>query len=318
MEQTMQFDGIFAGRGSSRRCDSDRPCALRRAVNGVTSPVWRTFAVACFLASATKSAHAVEVLDQHYDDFVSAIGDTASHFSQEVGQTFTVGVGGVLTRIEVLLARFPFTSDSAVLHVYDSAADLPDTLLGSATVSSALISTTAPTFVSFDVSSFAIPVNVDEVMSFGIESDTGGTYILPYPLSGMYGGGSSVRRTLSVPPGPWQFQAGRDYGFRTYVDAAAGPLLPGDYNGNDVVDAADYTLWRDHLGANFALTNENPDAVTPGEVDEEDYTFWADNFGAMPPGSGMGIGPRVSAVPEPASIVLLLGLACLRQLVPRT
>ena len=25
--------------------------------------------------------------------------------------------------------------------------------------------------------------------------------------------------------------------------------LPGDFNGNDVVDAADYTVWRDHLGS---------------------------------------------------------------------
>jgi hypothetical protein len=30
--------------------------------------------------------------------------------------------------------------------------------------------------------------------------------------------------------------------------AAVGPALPGDYNQNGVVDAADYTVWRDHYG----------------------------------------------------------------------
>ena len=32
----------------------------------------------------------------------------------------------------------------------------------------------------------------------------------------------------------------------------------GDYNDNGIVDAADYTVWRDHLGQSFALSNEEP------------------------------------------------------------
>ena len=34
--------------------------------------------------------------------------------------------------------------------------------------------------------------------------------------------------------------------------------VPGDYNGNGIVDAADYTVWRDHFGQTFALPNEDP------------------------------------------------------------
>ena len=62
----------------------------------------------------------------------------------------------------------------------------------------------------------------------------------------------------------------------------------GDYNDNGIVDAADYTLWRDHLGQTFTLMNENPAAATPGVVDAEDYAFWKSHFGQSL-GSGSGV-----------------------------
>ncbi len=74
--------------------------------------------------------------------------------------------------------------------------------------------------------------------------------------------------------------------------------LQGDYNGDDVVNAADYTVWRNHLGEAFALTNET---ASLGTVDEADYEAWKSNFGATASGSGAG-----SVVPEPTAIVLFL------------
>jgi hypothetical protein len=92
--------------------------------------------------------------------------------------------------------------------------------------------------------------------------------------------------------------------------------VPGDYNSDGTVDAADYTVWRDRLNANFTLPNENPLAATPGVVDQEDYTFWRNNFGATA-GSG---GLAQQAVPEPATWLLLVtagilsvGTACRTQ-----
>jgi hypothetical protein len=69
--------------------------------------------------------------------------------------------------------------------------------------------------------------------------------------------------------------------------------LPGDYNGDSVVDAADYVVWRDGLGTIYK---------------EKDYDVWKANFGSSLAGSGSG---GLSAVPEPASLGLLLiaGLA---------
>ena len=88
------------------------------------------------------------------------------------------------------------------------------------------------------------------------------------------------------------------------VQSLGPPLgLPGDYNGDGWVDAADYTVWRDNLGAPEGdLLNGNGDG---GTIGASDYQRWVDNFG-MHSGSGS---LASSAVPEPGSVVLLLGAA---------
>ncbi len=73
--------------------------------------------------------------------------------------------------------------------------------------------------------------------------------------------------------------------------------MAGDYNGNGVVDMADYVLWRN----GGPLQN---DVNTPGVVDVSDYTYWRSRFGATS-GSGSGLGSG-SAVPEPTSLVLVM------------
>jgi hypothetical protein len=103
-----------------------------------------------------------------------------------------------------------------------------------------------------------------------------------------------------------------------------GQLKPGDYNNNTIVDAADYTTWRDTLGAT-TLTNET---ASPGIVDSADYDEWKANFGSdyrvttifdnfrfLNAGSGSIVS---GAVPEPASagfvsVAVAAGLACLRK-----
>ena len=84
--------------------------------------------------------------------------------------------------------------------------------------------------------------------------------------------------------------------------------LPGDYNNNGTVDAADYTVWRNHLGELTSLANDD----TAG-VDLSDYTRWKTHYGSTLPGAGSG---ALAAVPEPASAILLLTLG-MTQLVAR-
>jgi hypothetical protein len=89
-------------------------------------------------------------------------------------------------------------------------------------------------------------------------------------------------------------------GFVNYIGAAPG--LPGDYNGNGVVDGADYVLFRN----GGPLQNE---VATIGSVTAEDYTEWRARFGnTAGGGSSLGGGP---GVPEPATLALC---ACLGSL----
>jgi hypothetical protein len=93
--------------------------------------------------------------------------------------------------------------------------------------------------------------------------------------------------------------------------------IPGDYNNNGVVDAADYTVWRDHLGQSIALDNEGA-GVSEGEVAQDDYTFWKSQFGNSGSGSGAASSAATS-VPEPSTVSLGMlalgaaGIAALRR-----
>ncbi len=75
--------------------------------------------------------------------------------------------------------------------------------------------------------------------------------------------------------------------------------LVGDYNDDGVVDAADYTVWRDNVGA-ATLTNRDP--ANTGTVGEDDFLSWKTHYGET---AGSGSSLSVTAVPEPASWTLL-------------
>jgi hypothetical protein len=83
------------------------------------------------------------------------------------------------------------------------------------------------------------------------------------------------------------------------------PGPTGDYNRNHIVDAADYTIWRDHLGQTVSPVGADADGNANGTVDNGDYTFWKMKFGTVVPGAGAGSGAAV-AVPEPSTSVLLM------------
>jgi hypothetical protein len=89
------------------------------------------------------------------------------------------------------------------------------------------------------------------------------------------------------------------------------PGVVDDYNGNGVVDAADYTVWRDHLGQTFTLPNRDP--ANTGPISMADYTSWKARFGATSGAGALGVG----AVPEPATWLLglmaMCGLAAMRR-----
>jgi hypothetical protein len=87
------------------------------------------------------------------------------------------------------------------------------------------------------------------------------------------------------------------------------PGLPGDYNGDGSVDAADYIVWRASLGA----TGEPlaADGDHSGEIDAGDYVVWRENFGSA---DNAGGGAGSSPIPEPSGAwPIAIGCAGLAQ-----
>lgn len=115
-------------------------------------------------------------------------------------------------------------------------------------------------------------------------------------LSLNYTSATSVATTASNSP--------RNYaGAGGSIDLSTPEVLDGDYNGDGTVNLADYTLWRDNLGAAAGtLAND----LTGGVIDHDQYAAWKANFGNTTTTAAVA----GTAVPEPkAAWVLLAGVA---------
>jgi hypothetical protein len=121
------------------------------------------------------------------------------------------------------------------------------------------------------------------------------------PASWVLSDGESPMEVATILPD----HTGGDVGSPGVVGSAA-VGVPGDFNNNGTVDAADYVLWRN----GGPLQNE---IDNPGTVDEADYTSWQARFGAV---SASGAALAGATVPEPAgalvAFVIWLYLAAAR------
>jgi GH35 family endo-1,4-beta-xylanase len=82
-------------------------------------------------------------------------------------------------------------------------------------------------------------------------------------------------------------------------------VAPGDYDGNGLVDAADYVVWRDTLGSSVDFRADgNGDRL----IDQNDYAIWKSTFGTS---YIRGAGSTSFSVPEPSSATLLFLAATL-------
>ena len=97
--------------------------------------------------------------------------------------------------------------------------------------------------------------------------------------------------------------AGGRYEETTIADARLLPLssaLPGDYNRDGFVNAADYAVWRDTFGARG--TDLAADGNGNDEVDAGDYDVWRAHFGQAAAGSSTSS----DAIPEPTAWLLMV------------
>jgi hypothetical protein len=72
------------------------------------------------------------------------------------------------------------------------------------------------------------------------------------------------------------------------VESIPAGFLPGDYNGDGVVGAADYTVWRDTRGVGVSSPGNGADGNGDGAVDALDYAVWKSNFGSTATQLGAG------------------------------
>ncbi|TWT34044.1 hypothetical protein KOR34_38800 [Posidoniimonas corsicana] len=112
-------------------------------------------------------------------------------------------------------------------------------------------------------------------------------------LSGTLADGSPVEFLLD----PNQNNGGHYIPAGAMVTVTLFEGLPGDFNGDAVVDAADYTVWRDSLGQIVGF-GEGADHNFSGRIDDGDLYVWRNNYGRSLASS--------APVPEPASALLTI------------
>jgi fibronectin-binding autotransporter adhesin len=78
--------------------------------------------------------------------------------------------------------------------------------------------------------------------------------------------------------------------------------IPGDYNHNGIVDAADYVVWRKTLGQTG--TGLAADGNNDGVVNQTDYDVWRSHFGQT--AGNASVASASVAVPEPATLLMML------------
>ena len=89
---------------------------------------------------------------------------------------------------------------------------------------------------------------------------------------------------------------GQDYAIAWWFGVAPPLIVQGDYNGDQVVNAQDYTAWRGNFGGTVS-PGTGADGNANGVIDAGDYVVWRNNLSA---GSG-----SLAAVPEPSGLVPL-------------
>jgi T5SS/PEP-CTERM-associated repeat protein len=130
----------------------------------------------------------------------------------------------------------------------------------------------------------------------GFTPASGSVFQVLHAGQGVFGG----FHNLSLPALPGELGWSIVYTGVGVFLSVQGALLPGDFNSNGVVDAADYVLWR--KGA--PLANDTSPGVQP-----DDYNVWRSRFGQSLSFGGDAAAAANVAVPEPATLLPLIVVA---------
>lgn len=184
---------------------------------------------AALLIATAMPAHAVPVLDQEHNPFQNIEGNIGPHSGSRIddrAQTFTVGVTGILSRIEIrvynrdLVATQPLIIDiRTVVGGVPTEADFGPNILERHSVAAALVPTTGLVFVGVDLAGIAVTAG-DVLAIAASTTDTANfSFIWGGTNTDLYAGGAQYNRVTGV---PYNLNAGiRDLNFRTFVEVPA-------------------------------------------------------------------------------------------------
>jgi hypothetical protein len=184
------------------------------------------------LLLAPAPSRAAAILDQSFDPgtpsaFAAVFGPTSGFGAifQDVAQTFTVGVSGQLTQIDILMTTRGTPPGDLILDVRSTTAGVPNEDDGSVLGSIVVPAATLPpaSFVSFDLSGAGIQLAAGDVVAFVLrsrDSTLGDDYWIGGGDPGGYAAGDAFLRQNGS-PGTWQPWDGStnviDLGFKTYM-----------------------------------------------------------------------------------------------------
>jgi hypothetical protein len=166
-------------------------------------------------------------LDQQY--LPSQNGGLIIEQSQTIGQTFQVGLSGLLNEVDVDIAGHPIAPPQGLtLEIHPTLSDgSPATsVLASISIPGSAVPTSFQ-FVAFDLSAFGLSVATGESLAIVLRSDAGyqapgggiDPYAWRYDTSGGYAPGSGYISSGSS----FNKMTGVDLGFKTYVDTTSVP-----------------------------------------------------------------------------------------------
>ncbi|MCO6044729.1 hypothetical protein NG895_12500 [Aeoliella sp. ICT_H6.2] len=140
---------------------------------------------------------------------------------------------------------------------------------------------------AFALTSSGVGSVVLDGQAFGVDLKAGVPASVQFTLTGNTSGDGIVSPTGE-----------RELFFTNLAIESSTSAPPGDFNGDGLVDIADYTTWRNNLGGpDDALAAGSADSGSE-VVDIGDYELWTNNFGGVAAATAES---GLHAVPEPAT-----------------